>query len=98
MPYRGRIVGSVFCLPLLVLAACGGSAASGTPTAASASTAAPAGTSVAPSAPSGTVTAATGTLTVFAAASLTESFGEVKTAFEKANPGVTVQYNFAGSQ
>ncbi len=63
-----------------------------------ASTAAPAGTSAASSAPSGTVTAATGTLTVFAAASLTESFGAVKTAFEKANPGVTVQYNFAGSQ
>lgn len=43
-------------------------------------------------------TAAGGTVTVFAAASLTESFGEIEGAFEKANPGVTVQYNFAGSQ
>jgi len=52
--------------------------------------------------PAGTVTGsaggATGSLTVFAAASLTESFGEVKSAFEKANPGVSVQYSFAGSQ
>lgn len=49
-------------------------------------------------APSGTVLSASGTLTVFAAASLTESFTEIKTTFEKANPGVTVSYNFAGSQ
>jgi len=53
-------------------------------------------------APAGTVTGSaggmTGSLTVFAAASLTESFGEVKSAFEKANPGVSVQYSFAGSQ
>lgn len=49
-------------------------------------------------APASTVTAASGTLTVFAAASLTESFAEVKASFEKANPGVTVVYNFAGSQ
>jgi molybdate transport system substrate-binding protein len=38
-----------------------------------------------------------GAITVFAAASLTESFAEIKSAFEKANPGVTVQYNLAGS-
>jgi len=58
-----------------------------------ASTAAPAGTTAASSA-----TAGSGTLTVFAAASLTESFTAIKATFEKANPGVTVQYNFAGSQ
>ena len=40
---------------------------------------------------------ANGAVTVFAAASLTESFTEIKSAFEKAHPGVTVQYNFAGS-
>jgi molybdate transport system substrate-binding protein len=39
-----------------------------------------------------------GTLTVFAAASLTESFVAIKSTFENANPGVTVMYNFAGSQ
>jgi molybdate transport system substrate-binding protein len=37
------------------------------------------------------------TLTVFAAASLTESFSTLKTEFEAAHPGVTVKYNFAGS-
>ena len=37
------------------------------------------------------------TLTVFAAASLTDVFNEIKTEFEAANPGVTVAYNFGGS-
>ncbi|MGI8687531.1 MAG: molybdate ABC transporter substrate-binding protein [Thermomicrobiales bacterium] len=62
-----------------------------------ASTAAPAGTTAASSATTGTVATTSGTLTVFAAASLTESFTEIKGVFEKANPGVTVQYNFGGS-
>jgi molybdate transport system substrate-binding protein len=38
------------------------------------------------------------TLTVFAAASLTGAFGEMGTAFEAAHPGVSVTFNFAGSQ
>ena len=38
------------------------------------------------------------TLTVFAAASLTNAFGEIGKAFEAANPGVTVKFNFGGSQ
>jgi len=38
------------------------------------------------------------TLTVFAAASLTNAFEEIGKNFEAANPGVTVQLNFAGSQ
>jgi molybdate transport system substrate-binding protein len=37
------------------------------------------------------------TLTVFAAASLTESFNALKTEFEAQHPGVMVTYNFAGS-
>jgi molybdate transport system substrate-binding protein len=37
-------------------------------------------------------------LTVFAAASLTDAFTEIGKAFEAANPGVTVTFNFAGSQ
>ena len=45
-----------------------------------------------------TATAAPRTLTVFAAASLTGSFGDIGKAFEAANPGVTVAFNFAGSQ
>ncbi|TNC28136.1 molybdate ABC transporter substrate-binding protein [Amycolatopsis alkalitolerans] len=37
------------------------------------------------------------TLTVFAAASLTESFNALKSEFEAAHPGVTVKYDFGGS-
>lgn len=37
------------------------------------------------------------TITVFAAASLKTSFTEIGSAFEAANPGVTVTFNFAGS-
>ena len=45
-----------------------------------------------------TATAAPRTLTVFAASSLTGSFTEIGKNFEAANPGVTVTFNFAGSQ
>mgnify|MGYP000865556865 FL=1 len=37
-------------------------------------------------------------LNVYAAASLTETFGELEKTFEAANPGVDVHFNFAGSQ
>ncbi|MFC4857089.1 molybdate ABC transporter substrate-binding protein [Actinophytocola glycyrrhizae] len=39
----------------------------------------------------------TGEVTVFAAASLTESFTRLGEDFEAAHPGVTVRFNFAGS-
>ena len=38
-----------------------------------------------------------GTVTVFAAASLKKTFTEIGAEFEKAHPGVTVTFNFAGS-
>ena len=38
------------------------------------------------------------TLTVFAAASLTDAFNEIGKAFETTHPNVTVKFNFAGSQ
>jgi molybdate transport system substrate-binding protein len=38
------------------------------------------------------------TLTVFAAASLTDAFTEIGKNFEAANPSVTATFNFAGSQ
>lgn len=38
------------------------------------------------------------TLTVFAAASLTDAFTQIGKAFEAQHPGVTVAFNFAGSQ
>ena len=40
----------------------------------------------------------TGSLTVFAASSLTEAFAELATAFEEWHPSVSVTFNFAGSQ
>ncbi|GAA1808372.1 molybdate ABC transporter substrate-binding protein [Planosporangium flavigriseum] len=39
----------------------------------------------------------TGTVTVLAAASLTESFTQIGKDFEKANPGVRVRFSFGGS-
>lgn len=39
----------------------------------------------------------TTTLTVFAAASLNDAYGEIGKTFELAHPGVTVAFNFAGS-
>ncbi len=38
-----------------------------------------------------------GTLVVFAAASLNAAFDKIGAQFEKANPGVTVKFNYAGS-
>ena len=70
----------------LALAGCGSNdtpASSGTTGASTPST---------PSAPK-----VTGNLTVFAAASLTESFSQIGKDFEAANPGAKVKFNFAGS-
>jgi molybdate transport system substrate-binding protein len=39
----------------------------------------------------------TGSITVFAAASLTDAFGEVADAFEEATPGASVEMNFGAS-
>jgi molybdate transport system substrate-binding protein len=47
--------------------------------------------------PSGSGTGVTGTVNVFAAASLTESFTQIGKDFEAANRGATVKLNFAGS-
>ncbi|MFC6020837.1 molybdate ABC transporter substrate-binding protein [Plantactinospora solaniradicis] len=48
-------------------------------------------------APSGGGPGITGTVTVFAAASLTESFTTIGRDFEAANPGTKVTFSFAGS-
>ena len=69
----------------LLLAACGGAPPANQPSAA-----------VVPPTSAPAVEGAT--LTVFAAASLTDAFEEIGTAFAAANPGVEVIYNFAGSQ
>ena len=46
---------------------------------------------------SATPTPLSGTISVFAAASLTDSFKALGTAFQTAHPGVIVQFNFAGT-
>ncbi len=46
----------------------------------------------------GTDSANSASVTVFAAGSLTEAFTEVAAAFEEANPAISVDLNFAGSQ
>jgi molybdate transport system substrate-binding protein len=48
-------------------------------------------------APSSGTNELSGSITVFAAASLTHTFTEIATDFEELNPGVTVELNFAGS-
>jgi molybdate transport system substrate-binding protein len=42
-------------------------------------------------------TSLSGTLNVFAAASLTDSFNALGASFHSSNPGVTVRFNFAGT-
>jgi molybdate transport system substrate-binding protein len=44
-----------------------------------------------------TPSALSGSITVFAAASLSDSFKALSSAFQTAHPGVTVQFNFAGT-
>lgn len=72
---------------VLAAAGCGGDSDSGTDTA----TPGAGGTSATSSA------VVTGDITVFAAASLTESFTQIGKDFEAANPGTKVTFNFAGS-
>jgi|tagenome__1003787_1003787.scaffolds.fasta_scaffold20987732_3 molybdate transport system substrate-binding protein len=79
---------ALFALPvaaLLVLSGCGGSSSADDPSAGSPSAAA---------SPGGDLT---GTLTVFAAASLTGVFTALGDRLEKDNPDLDVRFNFAGS-
>jgi len=75
---------------VLMAAGCGGSSA-----AVSGSAATAGGGSI--QAAGGSTAAVGGELTVFAAASLTESFTGLGKGFEAANPGVHVRFNFAAS-
>lgn len=63
--------------------------------------ASPASIDVAASSPEATETAfpeGGGDLTVFAAASLTDAFEQIETDLEAAHPGLSIAYNFGGSQ
>jgi molybdate transport system substrate-binding protein len=96
----------------MLLVACGSAPAAQSPARPPAPTAAPANTAppaptdaptalptTAPTtAPTEAPTALSGELTVFAAASLTDAFEDLATAFATVNPDVKVTYNFAGSQ
>ncbi|MFJ8621571.1 molybdate ABC transporter substrate-binding protein [Kitasatospora sp. NPDC093550] len=80
----------------LGVTACGSDGGTSGSTASTAATAAnPAGSPA--SAGSGTAPKASGTITVFAAASLKETFTELGKKFEAANPGSKVTFNFGGS-
>lgn len=78
-------VAAVVAALVLTLSACSGSSGA-------------AGSSGTGSTPSGTATTEiTGKVTVFAAASLTETFTQLGKEFETAHPGTTVTFSFAGS-
>ena len=81
MRTRTGVVASVLAAVALAVAGCSAGAGTGTDT------------------PTQTPTkhAVTGTVTVFAAASLTKTFTQLGTDFEKANPGSTVSFSFGGS-
>ncbi len=78
---------TIALLAAVLLAACGDDAAETNTTAATNTT----------TATSTTTTAISGEVLVFAAASLTDAFGELAAAFETAHPGVAVTLNFAAS-
>lgn len=87
---RSATVGLLAVLMALAVACSGGAPESAaTPTVAA--------TSAATAVASPTTPPLSGKVTVFAASSLTESFKNIATAFQKANPGVTVEFNFAAS-
>ncbi|NMB91209.1 MAG: molybdate ABC transporter substrate-binding protein [Chloroflexi bacterium] len=96
---RSKFMSFLMLVVLLASAACSPQVTPAAPTAAPASaeaTQAPEAT-VAPAEPT-QAPVEPRTLTVLAAASLTESFTELGHMFEEQNPGVTVSFNFAGSQ
>jgi molybdate transport system substrate-binding protein len=86
---------SLLLLLALFIAGC---APAATPTVAPTQPPATEAPNLAPTAVPPTPTAEPRSLTVFAAASLTDAFMEIGKNFEAANPGVTVTFNFAGSQ
>src|SRR5512138_4011042 len=86
------------CLILFVALLLAGCAPAATPTPVPTLPSATHEPATAPTEVSPTSTAEPRTLNVFAAASLTDAFAEIGKNFETANPGVTVTFNFAGSQ
>ncbi len=75
------VLAAIAAAAVLTLAACGSSSGSSGFTSPSSSSS----------------SSVSGSITVFAAASLKESFGAIGKAFEAANPGTTVTFNFGAS-
>ncbi len=96
---RSKIL-SILLLAALLSAACTPLADPVVPIAAAQTTSPKETSAPAIASPAAPIQAAAGskTLTVLAAASLTESFTELGKMFETQNPGVKVNFNFAGSQ
>jgi molybdate transport system substrate-binding protein len=87
MELRVQRLAAIAVVPALLFAACGDDDdAAATDDGGSDATEAPA-----------EVSTLEGDITVFAAASLTDAFDEVGTAFEEANPDVTVEFNYGPS-
>lgn len=89
LPARHAALAAIGAVALAAVAGC--SSSSSTPTSSPTtppSVSAPASPSAAPLA---------GTVTVFAASSLTGTFNQLGKDFEAANPGVTVKFNYGGS-
>jgi molybdate transport system substrate-binding protein len=84
-----RRFGLVLAGLALALSACSSSS--------STKTTSPSTTGAAPAATAATAAPIAGTLKVFAAASLTAAFNTAKTTLTTANPGLSLTYNFAGS-
>ncbi|MEZ0089079.1 molybdate ABC transporter substrate-binding protein [Streptacidiphilus sp. EB129] len=88
---RIRPAAAIATAAAVALLALSGCSSSGSTASSSSSTSASASASASSS------SAVTGTVTVFAAASLKQTFTELGKQFEAAHPGVTVRFNFGGS-
>jgi molybdate transport system substrate-binding protein len=91
-------IGSLLLLFALLLSACTPQAATAALTSVPSASPAHATANVPAANPTATLAPTARTLTVLAAASLTESFTELGKLFEAQNPGVSVVFSFGGSQ
>ena len=91
-PYIGRMAPALAGLAL-ILPACSSNSSNSSNSSANASVA----SSTAPAGPATTTSLLSGPLNVFAAASLAGAFNSAKTTLTAANPGLAVNFNFAGS-
>lgn len=82
---------------VLITAGCSGGSTASTPASSTAAATSSSSSTAAGSSASTTPAELTGTLTVFAAASLKNTFTALGTTFQEQHPGTTVTFSFAGS-